>query len=116
MDGWIDGQRSALGGLGTPRPRLETMRTAGGTGERVVVGTGEAAQGREAAPHGRRHRGPRLRRRRGWLGCRRSEQELGDSTAVAGGRGRLTDEFFSLPLLFDSSSSFLVSIYTTRCG
>jgi hypothetical protein len=39
------------------------MGTAGGTGERVVVGTGEAAQGREAAPHGRRHRGPRLRRR-----------------------------------------------------
>jgi len=73
----------ALGGgegLGTPRPRLETMGAGGGAGERVVAG--EAAQGRAAAPHGRRHPGsaprpPRRgrRRARSGLGLRRSGQE-----------------------------------------
>ena len=70
----------ALGGgegLGTPIPRLETMGAGGGAGERVVAG--EAAQGRAAAPHGRRHPGsaprpPRPPARSG-LGRRRSEQE-----------------------------------------
>jgi hypothetical protein len=62
MDRWtdiqIEGRMQALGGgdgLGTPRPRLETMGAGAGAGERVVAG--EAAQGRAAAPHGRRHPG-----------------------------------------------------------
>jgi len=67
----------ALGGgegLGTPRPRLETMGAGGGAGERVVAG--EAAQGRATAPQGRRHPGsaPQLPARSG-LGRRISEQD-----------------------------------------
>jgi hypothetical protein len=76
------------------------MGTAGGTGERVVVGTGEAAQGREAAPHGRRHRGPRLRRRPARLEAGFGAADLSRSWEILWLWLEVGDKSLSLSLFF----------------